>query len=107
MHRNISQVTDVEPAWSPDGNRIAFASTRAGGTQIFLLDLKTGAFSQVTSGSQASGQPGWLPDGRLVYTVFGNGDATLWWIDPAVSGSTAQEIPTGTKSPAHPGGARP
>ena len=101
-----SQVTDVEPAWSPDGNRIAFASTRSGGTQIFLLDLRTGAFRQVTTGAQASGQPGWLPDGRLVYTVFGNGDATLWWIDPEVSGA-AQEIPTGTKSPAHPVGARP
>ena len=51
-------------------------------------------------------QPGWLPDGRLVYTVFGNGEATLWWIDPEVGGAP-QEIPTGTKSPAHPVGARP
>jgi TolB protein len=101
-----SQVTDVEPAWSPDGNRIAFASTRSGGTQIFLLDLRTGAFSQLTTGSQPSGQPGWLPDGRLVFTVFGNGDSTLWWID-AEAGATAQAIPTGTKAPGHPVGARP
>jgi hypothetical protein len=101
-----SQTTDVEPAWSPDGNRIAFASTRAGGTQVFLLDLRTGAFKQVTTGAQTSGQPGWLPDGRLLFTVFGNGDSTLWWIDPDADGA-AQEIPTATKSPGHPAGARP
>jgi Tol biopolymer transport system component len=101
-----SQVTDVEPAWSPDGNRIAFASTRAGGTQIFLLDLRTGAVTQVTSSTLSSGQPGWLPDGRLLFTLLGNGESTLWWTDPDAGGPPV-ETPTGTKRPGHPTGARP
>jgi TolB protein len=100
------QVTDVEPSWSPDGNRIAFASTRSGGTQIFLLDLQTGAFTQVTSGASASGQPGWLPDGRLVFTQFAGGTTTIWWLDPSVGGAPI-EIATGTTAPAHATGARP
>ena len=87
--------TDVEPAWSPDGNRIAFASTRAGTTQIFLLDLRTGAFSQLTNDASPAGQPGWLPDGRLVFTRFDAGGSTLWWLDPSES-APPTKIPTGT-----------
>ena len=101
-----SQVTDVEPTWSPDGNRIAFASTRSGGTQLFLLDLRTSAFRQVTTGAVPSGQPGWLPDGRLVFTRFDSAGSTLWWIDPEATDAPV-EIPTVAKSPAHPVGARP
>jgi dipeptidyl aminopeptidase/acylaminoacyl peptidase len=101
-----AQVTDLEPAWSPDGNRIAFASTRVGGTQIFLLDVRTGAITQVTSGALSSGQPGWLPDGRMVFTLFANGESTLWWTDLEAGGPPV-EVPTGTRSPGHPTGARP
>jgi dipeptidyl aminopeptidase/acylaminoacyl peptidase len=97
--------TDVEPAWSPDGNRIAFASTRAGSTQIFLLDLRTGAFSQVTQGASPSGQPGWLPDGRLVFTVFAGAESTLWWVDPS-DVLPPVEIPTGTRLALHATGVR-
>ena len=98
--------TDVEPAWSPDGNRIAFASTRAGTTQIFLLDLRTGAFSQLTSDASPAGQPGWLPDGRLVFTRFAASASTLWWVAPSDSVAPTQ-IPTGgVGQPAHATGAR-
>ncbi|MDB4883133.1 MAG: translocation protein TolB [Gemmatimonadetes bacterium] len=102
-----AQQTDVEPAWSPDGNKIVFASTRGGGTLLYLLDLKTDAFNQVTQATGTIGQPAWLPDGRLLYTKFAAGESTLWYVDPAQSTSTPVEIPTGTKSPAHPAPLRP
>lgn len=87
--------TDVDPSWSPDGNRIAFASTRAGTTQIFLLDLRTGAFTQLTNDASSAGQPGWLSDGRLLFTRFTGGESTLWWVDPSESAPPTQ-IPTGS-----------
>ena len=97
--------TDVEPAWSPDGNRIAFASTRVGTTQIFLLDLRTGVVSQLTNDASPAGQPGWLADGRLVFTRFAAGVSALWWVDPSESVPPTQ-IPTTTLSqPAHATGA--
>jgi Tol biopolymer transport system component len=97
--------TDVEPAWSPDGNQLAFASTRAGGTQLFLLDLRTSAVRQLAQATGTTGQPGWLPDGRLLFTVFG-AETTIWYLDPADTSPPVQ-IPTATRNPAHPTGARP
>jgi Tol biopolymer transport system component len=98
--------TDVEPAWSPDGDHLAFASTRAGGTQIFLLDLRTGAVRQLTSGTTDAGQPGWLADGRLVFTLFEGTATRLMWLDPGTADGPV-EIPTsGLALPRHAVGAR-
>jgi len=97
--------TDVEPAWSPDGKRIAFASTRAGTTQIFLLDVGTGAYSQLTNDASPVGQPGWLADGRLVFTRFAAGTTTLWWVDPSEPTPPTQIPTTGVLQPAHATGA--
>jgi TolB protein len=93
--------TDVEAAWSPDGNRIAFASTRAGTTQIFLLDLRTGAYTQVTNDASPSGQPGWLSDGRLVFTRFTGIESTLWWVDPSETAPPTPITTADVVQPAH------
>ena len=93
--------TDAEPAWSPDGNHIAFASTRGGTTQIFLLDMKTGAARQLTNDALPAGQPGWLSDGRLVFTRFEAGGSTLWWVDPSESAPPTQIPTTGLAQTAH------
>lgn len=97
--------TDIEPSWSPDGNYIAFASTRSGATQIFLFDVRTSATRQLTSGADPAGQPGWLADGRVVFTRFVGAETSLWWVDPATS-EGAVEVPTGLRLPGHPVGYR-
>jgi hypothetical protein len=57
--------------WSPDGTRIAFdARPQAGaGLVVRVVDVATGAISDVRSGSA----PFWSPDGRLLGSIAGDG----------------------------------
>ena len=56
----------LEPTWSPDGRRIAFASTRSGTYAIWTIGLD-GTLTQVTKTFGVS--PTWSPNGRrLAYS---------------------------------------
>ena len=91
MHRNTSdiyiksitgktqtQITtdpadDVMPAFSPDGNSIAFASNRAGNWDVFTVGVDGGRTVQVTNDNDHELHPTWSPDGRmLAYCKFGS-----------------------------------
>jgi imidazolonepropionase-like amidohydrolase/Tol biopolymer transport system component len=57
---------DNEPAFSPDGGRLAFVSDRDGSAgNLFLLDLSTRATKQLTHEPHA-GQPVWSRDGKSI-----------------------------------------
>jgi dipeptidyl aminopeptidase/acylaminoacyl peptidase len=71
------QVTDGDwddafPAWSPDGRRIAFTSDRTAkrwsvlGSDIWTLDIVSGALKRVTDESLHCGAAAWSPDGGLL-----------------------------------------
>ncbi|HUQ87779.1 MAG TPA: hypothetical protein VM096_09480, partial [Vicinamibacterales bacterium] len=80
-------VIEREPAWSPDGNRIAYAADRGDGFDIFVVTIKNGAGSSApVAATQMAGDerwPSWTADGRLVFAhrdarVAGkNGDPSL------------------------------
>ncbi|MCH8145396.1 MAG: PD40 domain-containing protein [Gemmatimonadetes bacterium] len=59
---------DTDPVFSPDGVRVAFVSDRDGSEgNVFVVDLSTGAITQVTQEPWAA-RPTWTPDGRgIVY----------------------------------------
>ncbi len=65
--------SDFDPAWAPDGKRIAFTSLRDGKKDIYLLTVETGAIVRLTTVSgdvQDNSQPSWSPFGnQIVYTV--------------------------------------
>jgi Tol biopolymer transport system component len=60
---------DRHPAWSPDGTRIAFTSTReAGRSQIYIMDCDGSDVIQLTKGPNAAASPAWSSDGtRIAY----------------------------------------
>ena len=102
------RVADREPAWSPDGRRIAFVSNRrrdpdlfSGHQDIHVVDVETRAVTAVTRGPRSSFYgPTWLPDGRTI-AAFGHrleGGAgsrnDVWLFDP----DGADATPTGGRN---------
>lgn len=89
---------DVEPAWSPDGKRIAYLNTRnftAGALR--LVAAADGAALAVPGGVQAGGKLAFHPDGRRLLGSFqapglGGGEA-LAWLDLATGKAAAVTDP--------------
>ena len=100
---NTPTVDDVEPAYSPDGSQIAFASNSAGTYDIWTLDLTTFALTQITTVSPGSERsPTWSPSGSTIvftsagqlYSVASTGGAVT---NLNVAGTDPAYSPDGTK----------
>ena len=59
---------ESEPAWSPDGTRLAFTAKREGDAagQVYVLDLAGGEARRVTDLSGGASSPRWRPDGGAI-----------------------------------------
>jgi TolB protein len=62
----------TEPAWSPDGSRIAFVSKREGNDHVYVMNADGKDTRRLTSSSQDDAHPSWSPDGkRIVFSREG------------------------------------
>lgn len=58
-----------DPAFSPDGKWLAFASDREGVVNIYLLELETGKVQNLTQSEFTDSHPTWSPDSQwLAFT---------------------------------------
>ncbi|MHB8629928.1 MAG: hypothetical protein ACYDBJ_27620 [Aggregatilineales bacterium] len=55
---------DQLPTWAPDALHIAFASTRDGNTQVYVIEPSGGAALNLSSNAFNDDQPAWSPDLR-------------------------------------------
>lgn len=59
---------DAEPAWSPDGTRVVFASKRDDAAyQLFVAGIQEGSIEPLIADSMVPGRaPNWSPDGQWI-----------------------------------------
>ena len=58
--------SDLQPAWSPDGQRIAFMRYRTGGYDIFVMNADGSGLAALTNGDDDDRSPAWSPDGTKI-----------------------------------------
>jgi hypothetical protein len=92
-----------DPAWSPDGERLAFSRAVDGVRQIFVLDAdgQSGPESLTPPSACDCEEPAWSPDGsRIAYMGPRAGGAVRPLLVIASTGGSAREITTNGLSPA-------
>jgi len=74
---------DHTVAWSPNGKRVAFESSRNGPHQLFVVSAEGGDPVQITNGDSEHYLCDWSPDGRRLAYVDWNleSGADLWTVD--------------------------
>jgi Tol biopolymer transport system component len=97
---------EVEPTWSFDAARIGYAAASGGATEIYVRNVGSATATKLTATGGSSGQPAWLADGRIVFTTFTAGVASLRWVDPAAP-TVLHSIPTPGLSAEHAAPIRP
>jgi len=82
-----STKAEYHPELSPDGRRVAFASTRSGDAEIWVSDPDGSSAVQLTSmGAMETHCPHWSPDGRsIVFSSNPEGEFDVYVV-PAAGG---------------------
>lgn len=79
----------MSPAWSPDGQSLAYVSFEGKASAIFVQRLATGERRRVSARSGINGAPAWSPDGRrLALTLSRDGNLDIYVLDLATQGLT-------------------
>ena len=85
----LEQLTSIgenfHPAFSPDGRKIVFSSTRDAGSNgdLYVMNADGGNQRRITNSSVSDYQPDWSPSGtRIVFVSDESGTRDLWRVNP-------------------------
>lgn len=95
---------DSDPAFSPDGTRLVFASDRgthgaSGATNLFVLDLASGRVRPLTSGPWRDRTPRWPEPDVITFTSDRHGTQDIFVSDSLGSGRQVSRLAGGAYDP--------
>ena len=77
-----------QPAWSPDGSRLAFISPCKGkqktypGSRIYVINADGTDLKELTNSVEGDFDPAWSPDGEMIaFTSLRSGQPAIWAIN--------------------------
>jgi TolB protein len=74
----------MSPAWSPDGQNLAYVSFESKVSAVYVQQLGTGQRSRVSARAGINGAPAWSPDGRkLALTLSRDGNLDIYTLELA------------------------
>lgn len=72
-------VTDLAPAWSPDGRKIAYTSMEGSNRDIWVVQADGAYPVKLTTNGAKNGHPTWSPDGRkIAFESSKDGTREIW-----------------------------
>ena len=92
--------SDIQPAWSPDGSKLAFASERGGLFHIWIAPVANGRPAgparQITRGQAREMAPEWSPDGAwIAYTAEPTASTGDVWVTRSDGSGAPQKVTAG------------
>jgi len=83
-------VQDFDPAWSPDGTKLAFVSSRTTvAYEIFTMNADGSAQTAVTNTGRGELQPAWSPDGtKIAFSSFRDNNSEIYVMNADGSAQT-------------------
>src|SRR5439155_8313023 len=95
---NLAQLTKLtpdtssasDPAFSPDGSRIAFVSQRDGNAEIYVMNADGTGSTRITNDPQPDGRPAFTPDGQslVFHSARAAGKQQIWAVNLDATGLT-------------------
>ena len=80
---------DQQPAWSPDGTRIAFVSYRDGEGEVYVMNADGTGLTNLSNDPAGDHAPVWSPDGsRIAFVSRRDGNAEIYVVDADGTGAT-------------------
>ncbi len=89
--RTVTESTEpiMSPAWSPDGQSLAYVSFEGKASAIYVQRLATGDRRRVSARLGINGAPAWSPDGRkLALTLSRDGNLDIYVLELATQALT-------------------
>ena len=84
--RTVAQSSQplMSPAWSPDGQNLAYVSFEGGMSAVYVQRLSSGDRRRVSARAGVNGAPAWSPDGsRLALTLSRDGNLDIYVLELA------------------------